>query len=196
MSGKRAGTAKLLLLGQSGTGKSLVIKALDYFSIQVGARALTGALWGSPASNLSAQTLHALLGLHIRQRSSRQETAQFVKGTEILIIDEISVVGLNTLGLIEERLQEYFDTNAATGSAALHVILCGDFLQHDPVSDTPLWTTFNVGWHKRVVTGHQVWKSFRDVVILRKLYRALDSKLESLLNTLRKEGIFPVSAIC
>ena len=186
--GERAGKAKILLLGQGGTGKSLTIRAIQDLADRLRMEHIVGALWGSAAANLESPTLHSLLGLR-SQKQSRVKIQKAIGDAKILIIDEISVIGLRTLGHIEERLEEYFDKGQEKGIDALHTILAGDFLQHDPVGDDALWKPYFPSSNKRIITGFQIWRSFRDVVILRKTYRTQDPDLLHVLNALRGEDV-------
>lgn len=55
----------------------------------------------------------------------------------VLIIDEISSCGINLIVAIDKTLRHIFNTLDPFGG--VHIILTGDMLQLDPVSDIPLW---------------------------------------------------------
>lgn len=97
---------------------------------------------GKAAFNINGITLHAAFVLPFNQ--SKREMPRLsasvcntlfarLKDLELIIIDEVSILGSYTFALINERLQQIFTSKEMFGGKS--IILFGDFYQLPPVGD-------------------------------------------------------------
>ena len=107
MKGENVEQLLLYIGGKGGTGKSQVVKAVTHFhqclNIQHALR-LT-AFTGNAAANIGGRTIHSLA--HLNTSSERVKADKLESqwsGVNTLIVDEISMVGCQTLSKLNERL--------------------------------------------------------------------------------------------
>ncbi|KAG2193629.1 hypothetical protein INT47_007461 [Mucor saturninus] len=104
---------------------------------------------GKAAFNIQGQTLHNAFQLPVSQNDNAAlgalsaSVSHFMsvglKDVRVLIIDEISMVGVKIFGLIDQRLRTIFDATLPFGG--ISVIVLGDFFQLSPVAAKPLYTS-------------------------------------------------------
>jgi ATP-dependent DNA helicase PIF1 len=104
---------------------------------------------GIAAFNIVGKTLHSLLRLPVKSTATELSNASLqslqaaFQSCRYLIIDEKSMIDLNTLSLIDDRLRAIFpSTDQIFGG--LNILLCGDFFQLPPVGGKPLFSTLNL----------------------------------------------------
>ncbi|CEP17045.1 hypothetical protein [Parasitella parasitica] len=145
--------------GGAGTGKSLLIKALHeclarHFDIgrerdMSTPSVLLCAPTGKAAFNISGQTIHNAFTIPVEQfgytrglsalsASVSHSMAVTLKDLQVVIIDEISMVGQVLLEKIDKRLRDMFCTTMPFGGKSL--IVLGDLLQIPPVMATTLFS--------------------------------------------------------
>lgn len=147
----------ILLHGPGGTGKSYDIQQLiDYIKgaddhVNFAYLAPTG----TAACNIGGLTIHSFFGLKIfaNFESSEEElntvinTARYEpNGLQLLIIDEISMVGEKLLRIMDAILRRSYNVNKPMGG--VRCIFSGDFYQLPPVKDdycfcNPIWQDLN-----------------------------------------------------
>lgn len=130
----------LLLTGDSGTGKTALVKAMIEIAQSEGKEIAVTASTGLAASLLpGGRTIHSLLqtypGMDLFNVDIR-EKARSLDDIDLLIIDEISMIGKHFIPYLYNCLQ------AAAGRIQLVVV--GDFFQLPPVKDdyafkSPYW---------------------------------------------------------
>jgi hypothetical protein len=195
--------------GEGGTGKSRVIEAIvSLFAAKgISHRLLVTATSGTAAANINGVTIHSACSMSM---SESNETKAFslgkVDGREraewqeklMLIIDEVSMLGSKTFSIAEDQLRKLRGIEKDFGGLPI-VMLCGDFHQFPPIMDRsiilpPKLPTPSAGSKKMQGTheqnrGHELWKKFKTVVILKEQVRAAeDPELRRLLTRIR-EGI-------
>ncbi len=129
------------LAGSAGTGKTHLlnryIKQLKQELTPVGITASTGIA----ATHLSGVTIHSWAGLGIRDELSDQDLKNLrkkhylrnrIKKTEVLIIDEISMLSANQLDMVDRICRMFKKNNLPFGD--MQVIFCGDFFQLPPIA--------------------------------------------------------------
>ena len=155
---------------------------------------LVGAFTGVAASNLGvgARTLHDIFqlakvneasgGLVPLQGEDLKEFKENMKGLEMLVIDEFSMVSRLVLAQVHERLREWRIAEGETelasqpfgGSA---VILAGDMGQLPPIAVSPSFSLLNTNnvhgarEDKLVNHGKRLLEKFTTVVRLRRIHR-------------------------
>ncbi len=177
----------LLYLG--GVGKTYLIKAF-LFGLSIIEKqddVLLTASTGAAAANIGGSTYHSALALYGNQ-PVRPATKLRLAHKKILIIDEISMVGLEGLVQLDNRCNAVWDINRE-GSTVFGglpiVILLGDFNQFTPVAGHAIWkqcTSNNQVLHTRKA----IWNRFTRVVILTEQIRqAEDLQFQGLLERAR-----------
>jgi ATP-dependent exoDNAse (exonuclease V) alpha subunit len=131
----------LFITGSAGTGKTVVLHAIVDRLRAAGRNVLTTAYTGLAALQLQGMTLSRLLGLGLAKRwedltdlsrTLAKAEANLDKVTD-LVIDEISLLSGDYLGLVDQVLREVRGTHLPFGG--IRTIFCGDFLQLPPVRD-------------------------------------------------------------
>lgn len=140
----------IVMLGGPGTGKSYVVKCLQkYVSATKPSEPRTirtCSNFGLPAVLIEGQTIYSLFKLsaddisekenEVQQLSDTQlaETRSKLKGTKVLVIDEISTVTAPLLYAINVRLRQIFSSDCDFGGIA--ILALGDLMQLGPVGGT------------------------------------------------------------
>lgn len=147
----------VFLSGGAGVGKShalrAVYQAIMRFYDTAGEnpdelKVVIGAPTGKAAYNIKGNTLHSIFSIpashslktYMPLDHSTLNTlrCRFIK-LRLLIIDEISMVGIHLFNFINNRLQEIFCTKEAFGGISL--LLVGDLFQLRPVLDQWIFTS-------------------------------------------------------
>ena len=148
-------TQNIIVTGSAGVGKSFLIRAIEsavwelakerfgeeqYPDVRTAIKLV--AFTGKAAFQVGGVTIHSLLSIGIRSLANINELSterlrklqNKLKGTHFLFIDEMSMVGLRTLHLIDQRLRQAYQP-----FSGLTVVMFGDFAQLPPVGDPPLY---------------------------------------------------------
>lgn len=163
----------IFLSGGAGSGKSHVIKAVQYEAKKLltpltdsadEVTVLLVAYTGTAAFNIGGQTIHSAFNVRVntsRMRASSKYDAlgedlltslrAKYKHLQIVIVDEVSMVGKKMLHTMSERLAQIKRCNAPFGNVS--ILAVGDFYQIPPVGDSPLYKDDNASicvspWHK------------------------------------------------
>lgn len=174
----------VLLTGPAGSGKTFILNQFIQLARKQGKVVAVTATTGLAATHLSGSTIHSWAGIGIHNElpknfydflpSGRYTT---IEGTDVLIIDEISMLHDYRLDLVDQVTRKVRGKDEPFGG--LQVILCGDFFQLPPVTrnDEPP-SAF-------VVSSH----SFRDldpvVCYLSEQHRQDDDAYLEILNVIR-----------
>lgn len=184
----------MAVLGPGGTGKTRIIQAVQsLFDIHRMRSSLRlAAFMGQPASRINGQTLASMLHLRPTKSGPSDDSDQPI-GMNIevqrqwmdvswLIIDEVSLVGLNMLARLNKALHLAKCTTKPFGG--LNVIFFGDFIQFPPVQDIGLWSKVDTS-RPNAIIGQNLWSQISDVVILHEQMRQTDVVYASFLSRLR-----------
>lgn len=130
----------ILLTGKPGAGKSyLTNQYIDWVLDNSSKKIEVTASTGIAALNIGGKTLHSFLGVRndeveeedIEDIISNPYTEQRIHNTDILIIDEVSMVSSRLLDLADVICRGVRGSNEPFGG--IRVILVGDFYQLPPV---------------------------------------------------------------
>ena len=125
----------MLLHGQPGSGKTFFLERIrDYTNLRMKITASSGIA----GMSLGGTTLDWLMGFGYRTGSKADLntlTSRF-EGVELLIIDEISMIGCLKLLKVDALLKKVFNDTRPFGG--LNVLLSGDFAQLPAVKQTPI----------------------------------------------------------
>ena len=181
--------------GAGGTGKSRVVDAIkELFRLKDQDHlVLITASSGSAAAKIGGVTIHSACKLGVDDSGRRvgrsnaadnvsEETRWRWKQKLVLVIDEVSMIGGSTLDDIDERIRMLRGDQNPFGGMPV-VLLCGDFYQFGPVKETNLllgmsdlvWNPQNprdVNRVRKHQKGHQLFKRFKNVVMLKEQVRA------------------------
>ena len=185
----------------AGVGKSTLIKAV-YQSILRFYNSLPGsnpetirvaiyAPTGKAAALIDGMTLHSFLSLSVNQCKHKfikldsdisNRIGVKLKDLQLLIIDEISMVGFTMFQQTDARLQQIMKTKKPFGG--ISVIVLGDFNQLRPVGDKYIFQ-FNNSYNALV--DNPLWSLF-ELFELTEIMRQKDDKAFTVaLNNLAKE---------
>jgi len=206
--------------GEGGTGKSRVIEALVELFAKKGLsnRLLITATSGTAAARLNGITIHSACGFSKDQGPFADTTKdlpvdgvrlpkqaeRFVHGQsrmdwqdkDLLVIDEVSMLGARTLYAVNEQLCRLRGSKQDFGGIPI-ILFCGDFRQFRPVQERSiLLPSVAVSWDEdnsfraeqryQHDKAHALWKKFTTVVMLDEQVRAAgDPVLQRLLKRIR-----------
>ena len=141
----------VFLTGPPGSGKTYLLKEFIRAATLTGKKVAVTATTGVAATHLSGQTLNswAGIGLGKRLKIPSKTLSDRLKGAQVLIIDEISMMNSSTLDLIDAVLRKSRKNTKPFGGT--QVILVGDFFQLPPVgrlNKTPEYIYKASAWHE------------------------------------------------
>ncbi|XP_044717968.1 PIF1-like helicase domain-containing protein [Hirsutella rhossiliensis] len=190
--------------GEGGTGKSRIIEALvELFSKKsLSNRLLITATSGTAAARINGITIHSACGFTKDQGGGAnmvkdldgvrlpKQAERFIHGQsrmdwqekDMLVIDEVSMLGARTLHAVNERLRRLRGSRQDFGGIPI-VLFCGDFQQFRPVKRD---NSFKAEQRHQHDKAHALWKRFTTVVMLDEQMRAAgDPELQRLLKRIR-----------
>lgn len=177
--------------GYPGTGKSYLIKQyIKYLKKYFPEKSVyVTSTTGISAVNLEGTTIHKYIGLlnsnmtyeeHCKNKKISyywKSSDLKIKSTDVLIIDEISMLSSDNLEFIYKRLLNLYRTHK------IQIILIGDFCQLPPVAN-------NKKTEEVVCYNNFYWKKMNlNTIFLEKSYRANDEQLNSLLKNIINNNI-------
>lgn len=127
----------VLILGSAGVGKSVLIK---YIKENTNKIMYITATTGIAAYNISGMTIHSYIGFgtgdgdlnyNIRKVMRNKEAVSRIRNTEVLIIDEISMLSAELFEKMNEIVKVVRKSNKLFGG--IQLVLTGDFFQLLPV---------------------------------------------------------------
>lgn len=204
--------------GEGGTGKSRVIEAIvQLFALRgISHRVLVTATSGAAAARINGITIHS--ACHLLKDVSRMKDCKDMDGLApsstadiyidgeirmtwqekyMLILDEVSMLGMRTLFAVNKQLQKLRGCEEDFGGIPI-ILFCGDFHQFRPVQERSIllpssafpWNeekTFKIEQRYEHDKGYRLWQHFSTVVILKEQVRAAgDQRLQRLLSRIRQ----------
>ncbi|XP_015125653.1 ATP-dependent DNA helicase PIF2-like, partial [Diachasma alloeum] len=168
---------RLFISGSAGVGKTRVINCIyqllsQYFGEIPGEKndlplILLCAPSGKAAHLIGGVTLHTAFALPITEYGGQMpelsaDVANTIRSNlvdlQLLIIDEISMVGANMLTRVDTRLRQIMGKNVSFGG--ISVILIGDLHQLPPVKDKPIYSPPNSG-PLSALSDILLWEEFK-----------------------------------
>ena len=178
----------IFLTGAAGSGKTFTLNRFIKLAKNSGKKVSVTATTGLAATHLGGNTIHAWSGIGIYDYLSKKffekipkTRAEIIKNTDILVIDEISMLHDFRLDMVEEICRTIRQNDKPFGG--IQVILCGDFFQLPPINRTGSRTG-------GFVIHSEAWRmSDFTVCYLEENYRQKDSELTEILNALRADNL-------
>lgn len=183
LSGKSA-----LLTGAAGTGKTHLLNTFISQARSMGKKVSVTATTGLAATHLGGNTIHSWSGMGINdhlpdnffERLSKTRR-ELIEKTDVLIIDEISMMHDFRLDMLDEILRHVRDKEEPFGG--MQVVMSGDFFQLPPI---------NRGDSRGggFVVYSQVWQELQPIVLyLKDQYRQQEGELLEILTALRQGDV-------
>ena len=207
----------LFLSGPGGVGKSHVVKLIhtDTVKLLQCAHQITAedvpilltVATGVAAHNIDGITIHSAFMLNDRKTSYSNyyslaadtlNTLQLhLEQLMVVIIDEISMVGAETLYKIHMRLQEIKGLNySGTRFGNVTIIAVGDLYQLPPLKDKKIYDAPGNKYDPTPISLHQsLWQENFTFYELKQIVRQKDQFFAQLLNRVRKAEITPEDEI-
>ena len=131
----------IFLTGSAGSGKSQALRAILHLFSAQRVRTDVLALTGVAALNVGGKTVHTYAGWGVKaqefplsrleKNAGREQNFRRLSSTDVLIIDEISMISSNTLTRLDRVMKAARHNKVPFGGAV--VIVVGDFFQLPPV---------------------------------------------------------------
>ena len=179
----------LFLTGAAGTGKSWLTNALIARLKEEGKQVVPLGSTGVSAVNIGGMTLHSFFVLGIcnsfdelreqdrRNRKRLSDLKRILKATDLIVIDEVSMVGVETLEMIRYRL-ESLDYRG-------RVMFVGDFYQLPPIVKAP--ATGDLFSQALYAFESGAWGSFAPRMLeLQTVHRSRDETFIDILGRIRR----------
>lgn len=179
-----------LITGPPGSGKTYLInRFIDYLKeeqIPFSSTASTGIA----ATHINGRTIHSWSGVGIRDTLTEKDLKKIsktryllkaIRSSEILIIDEVSMLSPNLFDMVSRICQEI--RGSAKPFGGMQLVCSGDFFQLPPIRR-------NSDEEIRFITDSVVWNQLNmKVCYLENQYRHKDDNLSYLLSGIRESNI-------
>ncbi len=132
--------ANVFLTGEPGSGKTHTINAYVQWLRERGIEPAITASTGIAATHIGGTTIHSWAGIGVRDAltpydldsiASNKRVIEHARGTNVLIIDEVSMLSRDILSMVDVVLREVRGRDYPFGG--MQVVLVGDFFQLPPV---------------------------------------------------------------
>ena len=163
----------LFITGSAGVGKSYLISEIiqSFENRKLGVCAMTGAA----AVLINGTTLHSFMGIGLGTgtieslllKMKKYRTLKKIKNLEVLIVDEVSMLGLALFETINELFKNIKGNRFPFGG--IQLILVGDPFQLSPVKDeycflSPQWDSLNITTCKLNTNMRTNQNSFKELL--------------------------------
>lgn len=173
----------VLLTGQAGSGKTFTLNEFIRRAKKQGKTVAVTATTGLAATHLGGSTIHAWSGIGVHDElnanllhSLPKGRTDTIKKTDILVIDEISMLHDYRLDMVDQITRFVRKNDAPFGG--IQIILCGDFFQLPPVS--------RGGPAGKFVVHSKAWQALAPTICyLSEQHRQNDDEFLAILTALR-----------
>lgn len=196
--------ANVFLTGEPGSGKTHTVNAYVEWLREHNIEPAITASTGIAATHIGGYTIHSWSGIGIKRGLSEEDLDQIaqnervakrIANTAVLIIDEVSMLGSETLRMVDavvRQVRHRYDEPFG----GMQVILVGDFFQLPPVSPQSQWDTKRHGnlWEEappgRFAFSGDAWKQLNPLVCyLSEQHRQEDAEFLEILSAIRHSDV-------
>ena len=184
----------VFIAGKAGTGKT---KLIEYYieHNKHKRNIVTLAPTGIAAENANGKTMHSFFRLPLKiskikgypfnvYPELKTEQEKEINDTDVIIIDEISMVRCDTLDFIDTTLRHYRKSEEPFGG--IQIIIVGDLGQLPPVNKSKDWKKLKKIYKTEFFFSAKVWeKSHFEILELQKNHRQKDEEYIAILNKIR-----------
>jgi hypothetical protein len=180
----------IFLTGKAGTGKTTFLHNLKHNTPK---RMIVTAPTGVAAINAGGVTLHSFFqlpfgpyvpGSDLQQRRFSKEKINIIKGLDLLVIDEISMVRADLLDGVDTVLRRYKHRHRPFGGVQL--LMIGDLHQLAPVIKDDEWQLLKPYYDScYFFSSHALKQADMISIELKRIYRQSDAQFIELLNRVR-----------
>jgi len=176
----------VFLTGEPGSGKTYLVNQYVRYLRDHDIKVAITASTGIAATHISGSTIHSWSGIGIRKSLTKRDLdalttmerlVKQITNTDVLIIDEISMLDAGTLDMVEEVCREIRRNHEPFGG--LQVVLVGDFFQLPPISK------FGEPEAHFAFTARAWSESMFEICYLTEQHRQSDAELSSVLSSIR-----------
>ncbi len=179
----------VLLTGPAGSGKTYLLNQyVAYLKKNKIGVAITAST-GIAATHIGGRTIHSWAGIGIKDVLSKKDIQALTKKaylkkqfekTEVLVIDEISMLHAHRLDIINEVCQAFKKNYLPFGG--MQIVMSGDFFQLPPIS--------RGGGEAEFVYKSEAWRDMDlHVCYLSEQHRQNDEKITQVLKSLREDSV-------
>lgn len=183
----------VFLTGPAGSGKTFVLNEYISYLKQSGVEVAITASTGIASTHINGMTIHAWSGLGIKSSLTdydlenmmeKQYLYKRFEKTQVLVIDEISMLSGNQLTMVEWICRTFKHNDKPFGG--MQVILCGDFFQLPPITRA----SFGESAENDFAYESDAWKFAKfTICYLSEQHRQKDSDYLSVLNQIRANKV-------
>ncbi|MDT8282814.1 MAG: AAA family ATPase, partial [Gammaproteobacteria bacterium] len=180
----------IFLTGKAGTGKTTFLHNLKHNTPK---RMIITAPTGVAAINAGGVTLHSFFqlpfgpyvpGSDMQQRKFNKQKINIIKGLDLLVIDEISMVRADLLDTVDAVLRRYKHRHLPFGGVQL--LMIGDLHQLSPVIKDDEWRLLKPYYASGYFfSSHALQQADMISIELKRIYRQSDAVFIALLNQVR-----------
>lgn len=124
----------VFITGNAGTGKSYLVKAFSEYCKDNDISLVKTAPTGIASNEIGGATIHSQFKLKIGlDFSSPRKAPKFLNSTDVLLIDEISMVRIDVFDKLMKTIALANKSRQEKGRKPIQLIFCGDFFQLAPV---------------------------------------------------------------
>jgi len=180
----------LFFTGRAGTGKSVLLR---YVREHTQKRVVVVAPTGIAALNVQGQTIHKFFKLPPKlytpgSLKPNSSLSIILRNTDLLIIDEVSMLRADLLDAIDERCREACRNNVPFGG--IQLVMFGDLFQLPPVVEEGLMEYFTDVHGGYFFFHAQVWKKTTFTIHeLTQMFRQTDQEFRDILNAIRDGSV-------
>lgn len=181
--------ANVFLTGEPGAGKTFVINQYVNWLEAAGMHVAVTASTGIAATHIGGMTIHSWSGVGIKDYltpqdldaiAGKERIVKRVKATQVLVIDEISMLDGKILNSVDKILRTIRESEEPFGG--IQVVCIGDFFQLPPVTRQGDIMTY--------AFMSESWLALRPLICyLSEQHRQEDEMFLGLLNSIRKNEI-------
>lgn len=188
----------IFLTGKAGTGKTTFLHNLKHNTPK---RMIVTAPTGVAAINAGGVTLHSFFqlpfglyvpGADMQQRRFSKDKINIIKGLDLLVIDEISMVRADLLDGVDAVLRRYKHRHRPFGGVQL--LMIGDLHQLPPVIKDDEWQLLKPYYDScYFFSSHALKQTDMISIELKHIYRQSDADFIELLNRVRDNRLDPAT---